>query len=257
MSCTFFCHIVCSQSVKNNVAAPSAQLKQILQLPEVRLTSLKTPQIKTISNKPAMPQFNIAKNMAEAKQKCPLLKFNPTLQLEGERNSNEKVGLKWETANGFDNRVFDVERSLGDTMNFEKINFVWANERNAINNKYRLPDNNDYTESSYYRVKLFLNDGRFIYSNIAAVKGYDNTFFTLYPNPASRKLIINLTSKEKGNATIMVYDASGKMVQQQSSFLTVGYGVAEVDVTKMPVGLYTVKMVMPGKQIHTGKFLKN
>ena len=257
MSCTFFCHIVCSQSVKNNVAAPSVQLKQMLQLPEVRLTSLKTPQIKTISNKPAMPQFNIAKNMADAKQKCPLLKFDPTLQLEGERNSNEKVGLKWETANGFDNRAFDVERSLGDTMNFEKINFVWAKERNAIKNKYLLPDNNDYNESSYYRIKLLLIDGRFIYSNIAAVKGYDKSLFTFYPNPAFNSLTINFSSQENGSATIYVYDASGKRVQQQSTFLTRGYGIMEIDVTKFPGGLYTIKMIMPDKQIKTGKFLKN
>lgn len=211
----------------------------------------------SVPNKVSVSGFDIAKNMETAKQQCPFLKYKPTLQLQGERMNNEKVGLKWETTNGFDNWAFDVTRSLGDTLHFEKINFVWADERVSIKEKYRMPDDNNYNEVSYYRLKLLLNDGRFVYSNIAAVKGYDKFFFALYPNPASHKLKINLSTKEDGNAGITVYDASGKMVQQQSSFVTKGNDVKEIDVSKFSPGSYTVKMILPDRQIRTGKFVKN
>ncbi|MEJ7675639.1 MAG: T9SS type A sorting domain-containing protein [Chitinophagaceae bacterium] len=257
MVCTFFCQIVCSQSVQNNRADPSVQLKQLLQLPLVGLPLLKMPAIISKPKMPAIIAFDIAKNMTEAKQLCPFLKFIPALQLEGERNSNENVGLQWETTNGFDTRAFDVYRSLGDTIHFEKINFVWANERISIKDKYHLPDNNDYNEVSYYRLKLLLNDGKFVYSNIVAVNGYDKFLFALYPNPAAHKLKINLSTKEGGSASITVYDASGKMVLRESSFLIKGYELREIDVTKLSGGLYTVKMILPDKQIRIGKFLKN
>ena len=255
--CTFFCQVVSSQSVQNARANPSLQLKQALQFHRVTPPSLKMPAKISVPKKVSATGFDIVKNMEIAKQQCPLLKFRPTLQLQGERMSNEKVALKWETTNGFDNWAFDVNRSLGDTMHFEKINFVWADERVAIKEKYQLPDNNDYNEVSYYRLKLLLNDGSFIYSNTLAVKGYDNFLFALYPNPTSHKLRINLSSKEEGSAGVSVYDASGKMVQQQSFFLTKGNYLKEIDVSKFSPGSYTVKMILPDKQIRTGKFVKN
>ena len=257
MSCLFFFQVVCSQPVQNARTNPAQQLKQSLQFHRVTPPSLKMIAKISIPKKVAVCGFDIVKNMEIAKQQCPLLKYRPTLQLQGERMNTEKVGLKWETTNGFENWAFDVTRSLGDTMHFEKINFVWADERVSLREKYQLPDDNNYNEVSYYRLKLQLNDGRFVYSNIAAVKGYDNFLFALYPNPALHNLKINLSTKEDGNAGITVYDASGKIVQQQSSFVIKGNDVREIDVSKFPPGSYTVKIILPDKQIRTGKFVKN
>ena len=254
---TFFCQVVSSQSVKNAKTNPALQLKESLQFHRVTPPTLKIPAKITAPKKVSVGGFDLAKNMEIAKQQCPLLKYRPTLQLHGERLDNEKVGLKWETTNGFDNWAFDVTRSLGDTMHFEKINFVWADERISIKEKYLLPDDNNYNEVSYYRLKLLLNDGRFVYSNIAAVKGYENFLFALYPNPALHKLTIHLSTKQNGNAGMCVYDASGKLIQQQSSFVTQGNAVSEIDVSGFLPGSYTIKMVLPDKQIRTGKFIKN
>ncbi len=257
MVCLFFSRVVNSQPVQNVRTNPSQQLKQSLQIHRLAPPSLKMPAKIAMPKKVSVNGFDIVKNMEIAKQQCPLLKYSPTLQLQGERMNNEKVGLKWETTNGFDNWAFDVTRSLGDTMHFEKINFVWADERVSIREKYQLPDNNNYNEVSYYRLKLMLNDGRFVYSNIAAVKGYYNFLFALYPNPAMDKLKINISTKEDGMAGITVYDASGKMVKQQSAFVTKGNDVQEIDVSKFVAGSYTIKMILPDKQIRTGKFVKN
>jgi hypothetical protein len=175
----------------------------------------------------------------------------------GERVSNEKVGLKWVTTNGFDNRAFDVTRSLGDTLHFENVNFVWADARQGVKEKYHLPDDNDFNETSYYRLRLQLTDGSVVYSNIAAVKGYDNILFALYPNPVMNKLQINLSSKERGNAVISIYDAAGKRVQQQSTTVVKGNCLAEINVSNLPAGAYTIKMNLPGNEVRTGKFVKD
>ena len=254
---TFLCQVVSSQSVKNARTNPALQLKEALQFHQVTPPTLKMPAKITAPKKVSARGLDITKNMEVAKQQCPLLKYRPTLQLQGERMNNEKVGLKWETTNGFDNWAFDVTRSLGDTMHFEKINFVWADERVKIKDKYQLPDENNYNEVSYYRLKMLLNDGRFVYSNIAEVKGYDNFLFALYPNPALHKLKISLSAKEDGIAGISIYDASGKMVKQQSSFVNTGNDVREIDVSNFSPGSYTIKMILPDKQIRTGKFVKN
>ena len=256
MVCTFFCQSVWSQSPQNTRTNPSLQLKKLLQLTRIGPPLMRMPRIAE-PKKPAINDIDIANDMAEAKQQCPFLQFQPTLQLEGERKTNEKVGLQWQTTNGFDNKAFDIERSLGDTLHFEKINFVWANKKIRMQDKYEMPDNNDYNEISYYRLKLLLNDSKFVYSNIAAVKGYENFLFTLYPNPASHKLKINLSSKEEGRSSITVYDALGRLALQQSSFVNKGNINKEIDLTKLPAGSFTVKVILPDNQIRIGKFLKH
>ena len=255
MVCPFFSQVADAQSVEINAADPSAQLKQVFQLRHVGPPMLKMPDKIFKPQSAAISAFNIAKNMAEAKLKCPLLRLKPTLQLEGERSSNAEVGLKWETTNGFENRSFDVERSLGDTMNFKKINFVWARENQ--DDKYRLPDNNDYYDVSYYRLKLLLNNGQSVYSNTAVVKGYDDIRFGLYPNPAVNKLKINISTREDGSAFLTLHDALGRIVQQQSLYLAKRFDLKEINVSKLTGGYYTVKVVLPGNQVRIGRFLKN
>lgn len=256
MACTFFSQVVFSQSAQKNTTNPLFQLRQLLLLPKVGPPELIIHRVTGKPNTPTPVSFDIAKNIDEGKLECPLLESTPTLELDGERNNNEEVGLKWITTNGFDNLAFDVQRSFGDTMHFEKVNFVWAHERHGIKDKYFLPDDNNFNEVSYYRLKLQLNDGRFIYSNIAPVKGYNSFLFALYPNPASHFLRMNISSKEQGNAGITIYNAAGKMVLQQSSFIPKGFDLKEIDISKFSSGFYSVKLVLPDKQIRTGKFVK-
>jgi hypothetical protein len=257
MACIIFCTAAYCQTVPIDHTNPVAQLKNLLKLPGVGPSVINMPLKLSVTNNPELPEYTIAKNLAEAKLECPLLNPVPVIELGGIRENNENVDLSWETTNGFNNRAFDVERSLGDTLNFEKINFVFAEDQSAIHEKYKLPDANTYTEVSYYRLKLALTDGRYVYSNIAAVEGYGNFSFAIYPNPALHTLKISLSSKEEGNAAISIYDASGSMVLRQSTLVTEGKNLIDININKFSSGNYHIKMVLADKQVRVGKFIKN
>jgi hypothetical protein len=246
--------LVTAQPAKNISADPAAQLRELTLLPRLTMPSVKMPALRESFQKPQMPGYNIKKAIEVAKLKCPFLTARSTLFLNGERSSNEQVGLQWKTKNTFYSNAFEVERSLGDTMHFEKVNFLWA-KGNNIKEKYQLPDNNDYHQSSYYRIKMILTDGTFTYSNIAKVKGYEDFF--LYPNPSSSQFRIIVSSNTFGTGKIALVDASGKTVQQSNFTVTEGSNQKDVDIATLPTGVYMVMVTMPGNQLRLKKLVKN
>jgi hypothetical protein len=132
----FVMKVASAQPLKNISADPPAQLKQLTLLPALRMPSVEMPTLKHPVQKPEMPGYNIKKSIEEAKLQCPLLTARSTLLLHGERSSDEQVGLQWKTTNTFYSNAFEVERSLGDTLHFEKVNFLWA-KGNQIKEKYQ------------------------------------------------------------------------------------------------------------------------
>ncbi len=196
----------------------------------------------------------ITKSMAN----CPALKNRyATIVLSAERANNFTANLKWETKYAFKASGFSVERSLSDTFHFIAQNFAPASAGRDIKRDYQLPDHNDYSGISFYRVRQVNFDTSYIYSNIVLVKGYDSLPFRVYPNPALNRVWIEVTTKLTGNATIMLYDASGKILQQQALNCAKGLLTKQsFDISRFGAGLYQVKILMPDKTFVTGKFIK-
>jgi hypothetical protein len=250
----FSIQVVNAQQVKSISTDPVAQLRQLTVLQRPAMPSINMPSLKESFKKPEMPGYNIKKSMEEGKLKCPLLTARSSLVLNGERSSDEQVGLQWKTTNTFYSDAFEVERSLGDSLHFEKVNFLWA-KGNKMKEKYQLPDDNDYNQSSYYRIKMILRNGNFEYSNIAQVKGYESFF--LYPNPSSSAFRVIVSSNLLGTGKVSVIDALGKIVQQSNFPITEGSNQKDVDIANLASGVYTVTLTMPDKQLRLKKFVKN
>ena len=199
-------------------------------------------------------QGRINKLLAE----CPAKKIaQPVLTLNAERINNFTADLQWETKYAFIARGFNIERSLADSFHFAPVHYAKASVGSGLKKKYRLPDRNDYDGISFYRIRQLNHDSGFIYSNIVSVDGYNTLDFSISPNPASDRILIGLTTKVNGNCTIMLYDASGKIMQQQA--LNCGSqmrSVKSMDISKLTPGTYQVVILMPDKTLLTEKFIK-
>ena len=180
-----------------------------------------------------------------------------TLILDAERINNFTANLKWETKNAFKASGFNIERSLADTFHFVMINFAAASTGSGIKKNYQLPDHNDYSGLSFYRIKQHNGDTGFAYSNIVSVKGYDVLLLSIFPSPASDRIWIKFTAKQNGSAAIILYDASGKIVQQQKLNCTANASAQEIiNIKKLLAGVYQVELITPDKTLLTGKFIK-
>ena len=241
-----------AQTASDFRTSPRQQLYQLVKLPEIKQVKIEQPSLQIILNETS-PRLDISKTMTDAHLKCSSLFFESLLELKGERTSNEEVRLEWQTLNSSE-KSFDVERSLGDTMNFERVNFVWG--KSGIKNKYQIPDDNDYTNISYYRIRQWMADGSYKFSNTISVKSYKRFEFKIYPNPSSANIWLNLSLDEAGKTDIHLYDISGKIVSQFHPYLFKGINLREIDIKELPAGIYTLKAVLPDKEIRSTKFTK-
>lgn len=244
-----------AQTAKKISSDPAAQLRLLVHVPKLEMPTIKMPAKADFSNRPVMPGYDIKKAIEEADKMCPLLNLKSTLLLTGERANNQVVGLQWKTTNTFSSNSFDVERSLGDSLHFEKVNFVWG-QGSKIKEKYKLPDNNDFNEWSYYRIKMLLTDGSARYSNIAKVQGYDKFVFSIYPNPTSSGVLVMLSSTVPGTGKFSIIDSHGKTVKQYASFVGKGVNRQDVDISQLPAGVYLITVVLPDKQMRLQKIIK-
>lgn len=166
-----------------------------------------------------------------------LLHFNGRLQ-------QDKVNLNWQVENEQNFDRYEVERSYNG-REFGKIGSVkW---KVGIGDKHEY----DYTDDGpwsivhgllFYRLKMLDKDGKFTYSNIEKVTVPDpKPLFTIYPNPASTDVRLQLNKTMMGKVTVEVVDATGKIV------LSSRYDMAGTKITlttqKLSAGNYNVRLL--------------
>lgn len=253
------CETTFAQLKINNASAQKVQLA----LPVVHITPVST-MIKQVQvpgiKKPFIVSVNNVQEWTEKiRAQCPLFKSPvASLTLKAERTNNFNANLKWETKYAFKAKGFNIERSLGDSLHFSAVNFALANTGGATKKNYQLNDNNNYDAVSFYRIKELNSDTGYLYSNIVLVNGYDLQAFIIYPNPVSSgKVFIEAIAKLNGNATIILYDASGKIIDQQSVNCIKSATIQKsFNADQLVSGIYQVKIVMPDKTFIAGKFIK-
>jgi hypothetical protein len=70
----------------------------------------------------------------------------------------------------------------------------------------------------------------------------------LYPNPAKGKAEINIDLLKSGNATVQIYNLSGKRIRNIfSGPLTAGENKLSIDLQGLSSGMYLVKVEVEGK----------
>ena len=126
------------------------------------------------------------------------------------------VDLKWQTKTEINNYGFDIECSVQDENNWEKIGFVEGNGNSNSPKYYIFSDEKITFGKYYYRLKQIDNDGKFTYSNIVKVEVGDFPGdFVLdqnYPNPFNPSTSIRFAVKREQEIKLNVYDILGNKV---------------------------------------------
>ncbi|RYE16862.1 MAG: T9SS type A sorting domain-containing protein [Sphingobacteriales bacterium] len=185
----------------------------------------------------------LAPNVACACSGCYVLPVK-LLQFEGNRLNKAQVLLKWRTVNEFQNKGFEVQRSLGNTDGFVNVAFMPAQTNPAPVYDYELIDMNAYSSISYYRLKQVDFDGRYSFSEIVSVKGYTEIpTITVFPNPVMRELKAVLTLLQPGKATIIISDAAQKVLWQQQVILQAGINNISIPAAQWTGGVYLLQVL--------------
>ena len=130
---------------------------------------------------------------------------------------NNTTDLNWATATETNNKYFTLEKSK-DGVNFDffkEINSEALNGNSRTTLNYRTYDLNPYPGINYYRLKQTDYNGSYKYSNIAQVTFNKKSFVSVFPNPATNTIFVNV-SADYDNASLKFMDALGREVLSQN-----------------------------------------
>jgi len=155
-----------------------------------------------------------------------------------------KIEISWTTWTETNNDYFTVERS-NNGVDFEVVDVVEGagNSNQPIN--YTVIDDMPYGGTSYYRIKSTDYDNKDEYSEIIAVTcgndGNDFSFVNAYDIDLS-ELMVEFTAAENEDYTVVLYDASGRIILDHNGTAYEGMNKVKLDVANLARGIYIVNL---------------
>lgn len=171
---------------------------------------------------------------------------------------NRQVDLNWTTAQEMNNDHFDIERSL-DGVNYQPIASVASKyHTTSLKTDYSFTDASPVNGIDFYRLKQVALDGKFIFSDVIAVK-FDNpvlSIISINPDPVIHTLNMRCAANESTKATCNIYNSEGRLVRNIETYFTQGQNNIVEDVSLLPAGTYFIILSRPNERITESKFVK-
>jgi hypothetical protein len=194
--------------------------------------------------------YDVSNNNFEIISSLPveLIAFDATWQ-------NGAVQLDWSTATETDNRGFYIERSAGNTSNFQNIGWIDGRGATSLKQTYHFTDHTVRPgETYFYRLRQTDFSGAFKYSNIRSVTTTGaGGKIELWPNPARDIVRIQWPDGlQVEDGQLIILNGNGTQVRE----LSFSAGMDELDLHALAPGLYLIQTIIDGK-IYNGRFLKS
>lgn len=150
---------------------------------------------------------------------------------------NGQVLLTWETASEINNAGFEVQRSQ-DAQKWETLNFVKGYGTILEEKHYKYYDQQPKLGVNYYRLKQVDTDETYEYSELISIdyKEIKEEILTVFPNPASNTISIQLPQNQEQSYQFQLLDAFGRVLRVWST------PIANYDLSLegLPNGSYTI-----------------
>jgi trimeric autotransporter adhesin len=142
---------------------------------------------------------------------------------------------------------YELERST-DNLQFETITHVSAKRtgNGRINYQYADLAAARLGNAVYYRLKVKNADGNYRYSQVIRINFTNSDLLVrIAPNPAVDVANIQIKTSKEETASIRIVDQTGRVVLQQKLHLVKGWNVQQLNISKLPSGMYFVEVHAP------------
>lgn len=169
--------------------------------------------------------------------------------------------LEWTTSSEQNNAYFNLQHGT-DGINFTtlaKVNTKAAGGNSNININYGSENPKPSLGHNYYRLMQVDLDGHTTYESqiVDLIWNSDGSSVTIYPNPTSNVLNIDLYTEKEANTVVKVMDMSGRTIKQISSKSNAGLNNMTISLSEVASGIYTVQILENGKLMFVEKVRKN
>jgi len=151
---------------------------------------------------------------------------------------NGEVLLDFTTTGEVNVASFEIDRSP-DSNVFTSIGTLPAGD--SSHNHYQFWDTHPLSAVNYYRLKMIDTDKTYSFSKILAVRFQNTTPLTIYPNPATNSINIQL-NLPIGQDLLQVVDVTGHVVRSQAVQSVGSPLTTTIDLTRLANGIYFVKI---------------
>lgn len=157
------------------------------------------------------------------------------------------VTLKWITASETNNERFEIERSSGNSQQWNKVGTVPGFGNSSTPVSYSFNDNGLNAGNYNYRLKQidFNGNSEFHNLNTEVVIGIPGNFDLSqnYPNPFNPVTQIDFQIPDAGIVNLSIYDNSGKLVSVLTDgFKPAGYYKALFNASDLSSGVYYYRL---------------
>ncbi len=158
------------------------------------------------------------------------------------------IVVEWETAAEINNSGFEILRST-DGYFFQKIAWVDGHGNTNLQQNYEWVDKDIRPNTTYfYRLNQLDFDGSNNYSSVSEVTVIDKTVLEVgeaFPNPAPREFAnIEVNTPVEIEATVLLYDGRGKLVNEGNQTLRPGTNRLKIRVGNLTAGMYFAKVAV-------------
>lgn len=159
--------------------------------------------------------------------------------------------IKWVTASEINNDRFELQSSHNG-REFNTIATISGHGNSTEINEYSFNDYQYHSPTSYYRLNQIDFDGSATLSNIISLTRSaigTSTVVSMYPNPTQHNVTLSVQVGNAADATITVYDASGKVVLTNTMVCNKGNNSTQLDISSLADGVYIVDVLVQGEHI--------
>lgn len=163
------------------------------------------------------------------------------LSFKGDNLGANQVKLDWTLASEKDIYYYTIERSA-DGIDFSEILRVNSRGSSNVKTAYEAYDRNALKGSNFYRLvgyDKYLQ--REVLSQTLVTNKSTLPSFSVFPNPSSGKLNINLANFSSETVNVQVFDMYGKTVYSAAIDLDNGGALQQLDLSTFSAGVYFVK----------------
>ena len=156
--------------------------------------------------------------------------------------------LNWTTVTETNSDHFEIERSY-DGINFTVVGSKLAagNSSDVVNYQYADPISVN-SGNIYYRLKSLDKDARSAYSKIVVLRLNAGIVkdFSVYPNPFSSDLKIQISSEKESAATIRISNAVGQLVVSRNVTIQKGENILVLssELQTLKPGMHLMEIIM-------------
>lgn len=167
--------------------------------------------------------------------------------------------LNWTTASEVNTSRFEIERSY-DGVHFSSVGTKQANGNSTSDINYLYSDPISISSGIiYYRIKTVDIDGQFSYSKVVALRinGKTISSLTVYPNPFTTDLKVELNADKDASATLRLSNAAGQIVVSKNAQVLKGNNVIILssELSTLNRGMYIVELITEDGKL-TQKIIK-